>query len=261
MSNGDSVRRSMTSSERPSLRGGLRGLERGLHGRAVGEHGDVRALPDDARAEERVGRRGVVELGLVGVVLPLRLEEDHRVRVGDGLLDHPVAVDRVGAGDHLEARRVRELRLRRLAVVLDRADAAAERDADHHRQRRLALGAVAHLRDLADDLVVRRVDEAVELDLDDRLVAPQRHPDGRADDAGLGQRAVDDAVLAEVLLQTVGDPEDAAELADVLAHEQDLGVVLHRLAQAHVEALGQGDLLSRGLAHQCAPSKLSRYAA
>ena len=56
---------------------------------------------------------------------------------------------------------------------------------------------------------------------------------------------VDDPVLAEVLLQAVGDPEDAAELADVLAHEEDLGVVLHRLAQAHVEALGQRDLLRR----------------
>ena len=54
---------------------------------------------------------------------------------------------------------------------------------------RAALRAVAHLRDLADDLVVRRVDEAVELDLDDGPVAAQRHADRRADDAGLGERA------------------------------------------------------------------------
>jgi hypothetical protein len=150
-------------------------------------------------------------------------------------------------------------------VVLDRADAAPERDPDDHRHLGAALGAVAHLRDLADDLVVRRVDEAVELDLDDGTVAAQRHADRGADDAGLRQRAVDDTVLAEVLLQAVGDPEDAAELADVLAHDEDLGVVLHRLPQAHVEALGEGDLLCR--AHQeCPPeiveaSKVSRYAA
>ena len=193
----------------------------------------------------------LVELGLVGVVLPLGLEEDHRVVAGDGLLDHPVAVDRVGAGDHLEAGRVRELRLRRLAVVLDRADAATERDPDDHRHLGLALAAEGHLRDLADDLVVRRVDEPVELDLDDRSVAAQRQADRRADDAGLRERRVDDPVLAEVLLQAVGDPEDAAELADVLAHEQDLRVVLHRLAQAHVEALGERDLLR---AHARAPS-------
>ncbi len=73
-------------------------------------------------------------------------------------------------------------------------------------------------------------------------------PDGGAEDAGLGERGVDDPVLAEVLLQAVGDPEDAAELADVLAHDEHLGVVLHRLAQAGVEALGQGDL-----AHRCPP--------
>ena len=77
------------------------------------------------------------------------------------------------------------------------------------------------------------IDEAVELDLAHRPVAAQRQPDRGADDAGLGERGVDDPVLAEVLLQAVGDPEDAAELADVLAHDQDLGVVLHGLAQAH----------------------------
>ena len=137
---------------------------------------------------------------------------------------------------------MRELRLRALGVVLDRTDAAAERDPDDHRDLVVALGAVVHLGDLADDLVVRRVDEAVELDLDDRPVAAQRHADRGADDAGLRQRAVDDPVLAEVLLQAVGDPEDAAELADVLAHHQDLGVVLHRLAQSGVEALRERDL-------------------
>ncbi len=153
---------------------------------------------------------------------------------------------------------MRELRLRRLAVVLDRADAAAERDPDDDRHLDPALGAEVDLGDLADDLVVGRVDEAVELDLDDRPVAAHRHADRGADDAGLGQRAVDDAVLAEVLLQSVGDPEDAAELADVLTHDQDLRVVLHRLAQPHVEALGERDLLGHVSA---LPSNDSRYAA
>ena len=236
---------------------GLCGRHRGLHHRSVGEHGRVGAAADHPAGEQRLGGRRVVEVGLVGVVLALRLEEDHRVVGGDGLLDHPVAVDRVGAGDDLQARGVRELRLRALRVVLDRTDAATERDPDDHRHRRAALGAVVHLRDLAHDLVVRRVDEAVELDLHHGPVATQGHPDRRTDDAGLGQRRVDDPVLAEVLLQSVGDPEDATELADVLAHDQDLGVVLHRLAQPHVEALGEGDLL-RSRAHDCTASKVSR---
>src|SRR5690606_22564677 len=53
------------------------------------------------------------------------------------------------------------------------------------------------------------------------------------------QGGVDDAVRAEVLLQAVGDPEDPAEGADVLAHEQHLGVLLERAAQPQVDGLGQ----------------------
>ena len=224
-------------------RGGLGALESGLDGRAVGQHRRVGAGAHDAGGEERLGRGGLVEVGLVGVVLPLGLEEDDRVVVGDRLLDHPVAVDRVGAGDDLQAGRVRELCLGALGVVLDRTDAAAEGDADDDRHLHPALRAVGVLRDLAHDLVVGGVDEAVELDLHDGAVTAQRHTDRGADDAGLREGRVDDAVLAEVLLETVGDAEDAAELADVLAHEQDLVVGLHRLAQAHVEALGESDLL------------------
>jgi hypothetical protein len=124
--------------------------------------------------------------------------------------------------------------------MLDRTDTAADRDADDHRQLHLAEGAGAHLGDLTDDVVERRIDEAVELDLDNRAVAAQRHADRGADDAGLGERGVDDAGLAEVLLQAVGHPEDTAQLADVLAHEDDLGVALHGDAQAGVDALGNG---------------------
>ena len=66
---------------------------------------------------------------------------------------------------------------------------------------------------LAHDLVERGEHEAVELDLADRPVAAQREPDRGADDAGLGERGVHHPVLAEVLLQPVGDAEHAAELA------------------------------------------------
>jgi len=51
--------------------------------------------------------------------------------------------------------------------------------------------------DLGHDLVERRVDEAVELNLTDRAVAADRESDRRADDGRLRQRRVDDAVFAE----------------------------------------------------------------
>ncbi len=145
---------------------------------------------------------------------------------------------------------MREVGLGRLRVVLDRADATAVGDADDDGHAERPAGAEVHLGHLGDDLVEPRVDETVELDLTDRSVSTQRQADGRADDAGLGQGRVDDPVLAEVLLQTVGHAEHATELADVLAHDEDLGVTLHRLAQAEVECLAE-----RNGAHAwCPPS-------
>src|SRR5699024_7065843 len=136
-----------------------------------------------------------------------------------------------------------------LRMVLRRADAAAVGHPDDHRDAFLAQGAVVQLRDLGDDLVVGREDEGVELDLDDRAVAADGHADRGADDAGLGQRGIDDSLRTEVLLQTFGDAEDTAELADVLADEDDLRVVLHGLAHSGGDRLREGKLL-----HQASPA-------
>ncbi len=218
------------------------GLETRLDHRPVGDQRQVRALAHRAGRVQRARDGGRVDLGAV-VVATLGLEVDDRVVALDGLLQHPVRVRGVRRRDHLQARHVREQRLRRLAVVLDRADRAAVGDADDDGQLDLAQRAGVHLRQLRDDLVVRGEDEAVELDLHHGSVAAQRHADRGADDAGLGQRGVDDPVLAEVLLQAVGDAEDAAELADVLAHDQDLRVGLQGGAQGGVDRLGDRELL------------------
>src|SRR3954449_5364154 len=125
--------------------------------------------------------------------------------------------------------------------MLNRTDAAAVWDPDRDRQLHMAGRPVVHLGDLADDLVERREHEAVELDLADRPEPSNRQSDGRADDARLGERGVDDAVLTEVLLQPVSDAEDAAEPTDVLTHDDDLRVVLERLAQSLVEGLAESE--------------------
>jgi hypothetical protein len=65
-----------------------------------------------------------------------------------------------------------------------------------------------------------------------RSQADDRCADGGADDPGLRQRRVHDAVGAELLDEAVGHLEGAAEDADVLAHEQDALVVAHLRAQA-----------------------------
>jgi hypothetical protein len=134
-------------------------------------------------------------------------------------------------------------------VVLGRAHAAGPRDADGDRHLHVAAGAVVELGHLAHDLVEGGVDEPVELDLDDRAVAAHREAHGGAHDARLGQRRVDHALSAELVLESVGDAEHAAELADVLAHDEHLRVVGHRATETFVDGLGHGEPR-----HRAAPS-------
>src|ERR1700683_5320936 len=134
--------------------------------------------------------------------------------------------------------------------MLDRADAALERDANDERHLVDAVRALVELRHLADDLVEGRVHEAIELDLAHRAIAANGKAHRSAHNGRLGKGRVDDAVFAEVLLQSVGDAKHAAELADVLAHDEDLLVLLHRATQALVQGLRHGH---GGRRHQLPP--------
>ena len=107
----------------------------------------------------------------------------------------------------------------------------------------VAARAVPEPAQVGDDLVERRVDEPVELDLGDRPGTRQGHAYRRADDAGLVERRVDHPVGAESLVEPIGDPEHPAGHPDVLA-EDDGGVVpLHRLVEGGVDRLGHGPAL------------------
>ena len=96
-----------------------------------------------------------------------------------------------------------------------------------------------HFRHLGHDLVEGRIDETVELDFHHRPVAAEGQADGGAHDAGFRERGVHHPRRAEVLLQTVGNPEDPAEPADVLTHDQDLRVLLHGAAQTGGDGLAK----------------------
>ena len=161
------------------------------------------------------------------VVDALGLEEDHRVRVLDRADQQAFRVIRRRRDDDLQPRDVGEQGFRRLAVRLAAEDAAAVGRAYDHRHRPFAGGTVAHLRDFADDLVVARIDVVGELDLDDRLEAVGRHAHGGRDDSALADRSVEGAGLAELLLKPLGHPENAAEIADVLAEHDDVVVGAH----------------------------------
>ncbi len=101
----------------------------------------------------------------------------------------------------------------------------------------VAVGAHAVLRQVADDLVERRVGEPVELDLRHRDEATHREPDRDADDRRLRQRRVETPSVAEGFGEPLGHPEDSAELRDVLAEDQDAVVVRHRVVQCPVDRL------------------------
>ena len=148
----------------------------------------------------------------------LVLAEQHRVVAADRRAQQPGRVLRVRREDDADARRVREDRDARLAVIRRAAaQVAADRHADHHRARPVVARPVAHHRQLVANLHERRPDVVEELDLDDRLQPAQRHADGAADDVGLGERRVEHAVAAEPPLQAVRHLEDAALAGDQLA--------------------------------------------
>ena len=72
-------------------------------------------------------------------------------------------------------------------------------------------------------------------ELDDRAQAGHRRADARADDRVLGDRRVADALLAELVEQSLGHLEGALEDADVLAHDEDALVAPHLLRERRDE--------------------------
>src|SRR6266852_649027 len=121
---------------------------------------------------------------------------------------------------------------------------AAERCPNHHRHRPVPVASITKLRDLVRDLVEGHMREVRELHLGDRTLAGEREPETDARDRRLGQRRVDDPFLTEALAQAVGDQEDSALLADILAEHHHAFIALHLFGEAraqrrdHVHLLG-----------------------
>ena len=111
-------------------------------------------------------------------------------------------------------------------------------DDDRHRRP----GAVALLGGDGDELVPGAGDEVGELHLGDRPHAHDRGAGAAADDRRLGQRRVDHAPGAELLLEAVRDLEGAAVDADVLADHEDALVAPHLLAEPVGDRLQVGHL-------------------
>ena len=89
-------------------------------------------------------------------------------------------------------------------------------------------------------------DEVGELQLDDGPLAHPRGADRGADEALLGDRGVDHACDAELVLQPGGGAERATEVADVLAEEEDPLVVAQRVGQRRADSVQIRDLPHHG---------------
>src|SRR5689334_17532865 len=100
-------------------------------------------------------------------------------------------------------------RLDALTVRLAAENAAPGRRAHRDRRPEIAARTIAQPRRLGDQLVGRRVDVIGELDLDDRPETVGAHPDCDRHHATLGNRCVEYARLAVLLLQSLSDAEDA----------------------------------------------------
>ena len=222
--------------------------------RPVGEHRDVAArAPHHRLAErdvvvaighlaERVGRPRHDRLLVVPVERPvvqaLRFEEDHGIVVLDRRDEQALGVVGRRRQHRLQPAHVREQALRALAVRLTAVDATASRHAHGDRCGELGTRPVAQASRLGDQLVHARVDVVGELDLGDRPQPIGAHPDGDADDPAFGDRGVEHSVRPVLRLQAFGAAEDAAEVADVLAEDDDVVVTLEH----HVERRPDGDV-------------------
>ena len=118
-----------------------------------------------------------------------------------------------------------------LRMIQAAADVAAARRANDHRHRRAAAVPIPEGRRLIDDLIEAADDEVGELHLGDGPIATQRRADADADDGRFGDRRVDHAHLAELVVEALGDAERAAVGADILAQHEDLRIAPHLLDQ------------------------------
>ena len=126
----------------------------------------------------------------------------------------------------------------------------AHRHAQDHWNGGLATEHVTHLGGLIEDLVEAIGNEACPHDVDHGPKAGHSCPDGRAHEAGLGDRGVADPLGTELLDQALRDAERSAHGAlqrrsesgpagDVLTEDDDAGIGSHGLGKRFVNGLDE----------------------
>ena len=107
--------------------------------------------------------------------------------------------------------------------------AAANGGGQHHRQLDVPARHVGVLGQMVVDLVHADAKEVNKHQLHDRPQAGSGRASGGADEGGLRNRGVHDAVFAELLQQPAGGAKNAAISTNVFPHDEHRVVTLHFL--------------------------------
>ncbi len=165
-------------------------------------------------------------------------EDQHRIIIAHGRLEDPLGVVSIGNGHDLDAGNSDEIALHALCMLCAAAG-GADRSAHHERYSDRAAGHVPQLGRVIDDLVHGQEEEIAVLDVGDRPHAHDRGPDGRAEEAQLGDRRIQHP-LGKLLFQAQGDGERASPAArngDVFPQAEDRRITPHLLGDRLAERL------------------------
>src|SRR6267143_1404186 len=196
----------------------------------------VAALALDVGAPDRDDVLTVGHLALE-VVQHFAFEHDHRVVVADGRFEQALRVGGRRRGDDLQPGDMGEPALPCLRVLgreLQRRPIGAAED---DRQRDLAARHVQHLGGGIHDLVECEQGEVPGHELDDGPQPTHRRSHADARESQLRDWRVDDALRAELLQQSAAHLVGALIDAHLFAHQQDVGIALHLLAQRLIQCV------------------------
>ena len=114
--------------------------------------------------------------------------------------------------------------------------------AEHRGHSDLAVRHVAHLGGRVHQLVHREQGKVPGHELDDRPEPDHGGADADAGEPQLGDRRIHHPHRAELVEQSAADLVGALIDPDLLAHEEDVGIPLHLLAECLVEGVSVGDV-------------------
>jgi len=168
-------------------------------------------------------------------------DEEHRVVVADGRLEHPLGVVGGAGHGHVQAGEVGEDHFWGVGVRRAKLLAAAGRRADDQRDGKLPVEHVADFGRVVDDGVHGQEGEVDRHDLGDRAQAGHGRADRRAGDGHLRDRRVAHAPGTELVEEAARHGVGAAPHADFFAHDEHALVALHLFAQGAAQRLAISD--------------------